>query len=303
MNPEKKDRKEFQKGLEIAPETSYLIEDVEELVNDRFDSFLESAPFRIKATDFHPELISGEQKIGIDELGFTYLPPEPKEFTGIDLLMNFPLKDGGENPINIAIKWSNNTQVRLALVDNRPLLLAEESGDNGRTFHAEQIKPGVMSKYLESLGLPESFWQNDIKAITRDLYNCPDLVMTRSAKTRIDLGSTLEIVHDARLVHDVDDTKQLIQELCINIDHEGKDISVGLGEMYLPAQPVFRNMLRFERTLNDEAWKYAGAYQGKLGAGELYDELEQVDPRLGIPQSKVLDKALAVLTQVEKNPQ
>ncbi|MGH7218331.1 MAG: hypothetical protein ACREGE_02725 [Candidatus Microsaccharimonas sp.] len=301
MHSEKKDRLEFQKGLEVAPETSYLIEDVEELINDRFDSFLENAPFRIKATDFHPELLSGEQKIGIDELGFTYLPPEPKEFTGIDLLMNFPLKDSGENPINIAIKWSNNTQVRLALVANRPILLAEESGDNGRTFHAEQLKPQVMSGYLESLGLPESFWQDDIKAITRDLYNCPDLTMTRSAKTRVDLASTLEIVHDARLVHDIDDTKQLVQELCINIDHEDKDTLVGPGEIHLSPQPIFRNMLRFERTLDDEAWKYAGTYRGKLGAGELYDELEQLDPHLGIPQSKVLDKALAVLTQVEKN--
>lgn len=300
MNFDKRDRQQFEKGLEVAAETPYLIEDIEELVNDRFDTFLQGSIFHIAATDFHPELISGEQNIGIDELAFTYLPPEPKEFTGIDLLMDFPLKDSSENPLNIVLKWSNNTQVRLALVDKRPILLAEESGERGKTFHAEELHPEVMSKYLESLGFPESFWGDDIKAITRDLYNCPDLTMTRSVKTRVDLGSTLEMVHDARLVHDVDDTKQLVQEMCINIDHESKDAPVGAHEIHLPTQPIFRNMLRFERTLDNEAWKYAGAYQGKLGAGELYDELEQIDPRLGIPKSKVLDKALSVLTEIEK---
>lgn len=300
MNSNKKDQQEFQKGLEVPVETPYLIEDVEELINERFDAFLEDAPFRVKATDFHPELLSGEQKIGIDELAFTYLPPAPKEFAGIDLLFDFPIKRGTENPLNITLKWSNNTQVRLAVVDKRPLLLAEESGDRGKTFYAEQLHPETMGTYLDSLGFPESIWGDDIKSLTRDLYNCPDYSMMRSAKTRIDMASTLEMVHDARLVHDVDDKKQLVQELCINIDHEDKAIEVGPHEIALPTRPTFRNMLRFERTDDNSAWKFAGAYHGKLGAGELYDELVQIDPRLGIPASKVLDKALAVLNQVEK---
>lgn len=299
MKSRKQEFQDFTDGLEVAPETPYLIEDIEELINCRIDSFLQDAPFRIKAQDFHPELLSGEQEIGIDTLAFTYLPPEPKEFAGIDLLFSFPLRQSAENPLNITLKWSNNTQVRLALVDKRPLLLAEESDENGQTFHAEELHPEVMSSYLSSLGFPDSFWGDDIKDMTRDLYNCPDLSMMRSAKTRVDLATTLEVVHDARLIHDIDDTKQLVQELCINIDHEDTPTSVSGPEIQLSAQPVFRNMLRFERANDNESWKYAGTYQGKLSAGELYDELVQVDPRLGIPHVKVLDKALAILTESE----
>lgn len=301
MTSDRKDAKEFRIGLEIPPETPYLIEDLEDLVNRKAETFLKGSPFRVKATDFRPELISGNEAIGIDRLAFRYLPPAPKLFSGIDLLVTFPIyineptEKDAENPLNLTLKWSNETQVRLAVVDRRRLLLAEESGDNGRTFHAEQLHPEVFDGYIESLGLPKSFWGNDIKEITRDLYNCPDFSISQSAKTGVDIGTTLEIIHDARLKQDDDDEKQLVQELCINIDHARADIPVIPGELYLPPQPKYRNMLRFKRADSNDKWKFAGAYHGKLDAGELYDELEQINPRLGIPSGKVLDKALATL--------
>lgn len=301
MNSEKKARQEYQKGIEVPIETPYLIEDLEELINTSFDTVFNDAPFRIKATDFHPELISGKESTGPYLLAFNHLPPAKvgRELLGLDLLMDFPIKRPGENPLNIAIKWSDSTQIRLAVAGGKNLLLAEESKDNGRTFSAEIVPQEVFEGYIESLGLPDSFWSNDIREVTQDLYNCPDLFLTRSLRSRVDLATSVEFVHDARLVHDIDDTKQLVQELCINIDHDRKDTPVYDNELYLPPQPKYRNMLRFERTDDNEAWKFAGAYRGALGAGELYDELVQIDPRLGIPDSKVLDKALAVLSQTK----
>ncbi len=288
---------------EVPPETSYLVEDVVELVNDRFDAFLDNAPFQIKAVGFRPELISGmSTSQGIDMLGQEYLPHAPagRDFMGIDLLFRFPVKSGGENPFNITLNWSDNTDVRLAVVDKRPLIIAEESGENGEIFRAEELHPEIMSAYLESLHLPDSLWEDDVKEITRDLYNCPEVLMTRSAKTQVDLGTTLEIVHDARMAQDVDDNKQLLQELCINIDHESPDMQPLAGHLYLRPYAKYRNMLRFERTSDDTAWKFAGAYHGHLGVGDLIDELVQINPTLGIPGSRVLDKALATLSQVER---
>lgn len=296
-------RRPLEPEFQAPPETSYLVEDVTELVNERFDAFLDGAPFHIKAKNFHPELIGWHGlPDGIHNLGEKYLPPlpTPREFTGIDLLFRFPIDKTVENPFNITVNWSDNRDVRLAIVDKRPVILAEESGDNGDILYAERTHPEVMEYLLESLGLPESFWGDDVKEITRDLYNCPDLFITRSAKTRVDLATTLEIVHDARMTHDMDDKKQLIQELCINVDHESADAPVPAGHLYLPPYAKYRNMLRFERTDDNSAWKFAGAYHGRLGMGDLIDEIVQVDPKLGIPNGKVLDKALTILSQVER---
>lgn len=293
----------FDRAPQVPAETSYLIEDVAELVNDRFDIFLAGAPFQIKAVGFRPELISGiTEHHAIDALGQQFLPPSPtgRDFMGIDLLFRFPVKDGGENPLNITLNWSDNTDVRLAIVDKRPLVIAEESGDLGKIFHAEELHPEIMTNYLELLNLPQSLWEDDVKEITRDLYNCPEVFMTRSAKTQVDLNTSLEIVHDARMAQDIDDNKQLLQELCINIDHSTPDSMPLPGELFLRPIAKYRNMLRFERTSDDSAWKFAGAYHGRLGTGDLIDELVQIDPTLGIPASKVLDKALAALSQVER---
>jgi hypothetical protein len=298
MNAARKNTSRYERELEVPPETSYLVEDVEELVNDKYELFLRDEPFRIKASDFRPELITGTIGDGVQMLADTYLPQGQigRDFIGMDVLMTFPLKSSSENPLNFTIKWSDNTQVRLAIVDKRPIVLAEESNTNGRIFTADQIPHDTMIDYLNSLGMPESFWGNDVKEITRDLYGSPDMTMTRATKTTVDLQSTMEIVHEARLTHDIDDKKQLIQELCINVDHLSSDIFTSGNELYLPPQPKFRNMLRFERTADQDGWKFAGAYSGKLGAGELYDELVQIDPKIGIPSSKVLDKALTILS-------
>lgn len=287
----------------VPPETSYLIEDVAELVNDRVDVFLENAPFHIKASGFHPELLHGDEALhGITALGQKYLPHAytGRDFTGMDLDFAFPIRFTDKNPLKITVNWSDATNLQLAFRDSRPILIAGESGDSGKTFMSAILHPEIMANHLDTLSLPDSFWKDDIGEITRDLYNCPELLMTRTAKTQVDLATTLEIVHDARIAQDVDDTKQLLQELCINVDHDLPARPAATGELPLKPFARYRNMLRFSRTSDDSAWQFAGAYRGHLDTGDLIDDIVQVDPKLGIPSSKVLDKALAVLSQLER---
>lgn len=296
MNSARRDRKEYERGINVAPETEYLVSDVEELVNEKIGEFLGDEPFIIKARGFRPELLSGEKPTGIDLLEADYLMDIgsfEREFQSIDLLFNYPVKGKGENPLNIEIKWSDGVQCRLAFVDRRALLLVEEAKENGQTYQAEQLPQEKMELYLSQLGLPESLWGSDIKELMRDLYNCPEVHMSQTAQTFVDFYTKIEVTHDAQLRHDMHDQKQLIQELAIKIDHLDQAESItSPQEISLRPHFRFRNLLRFDRTDDNSAWSFKGAYAGKLGVGEFIDEVVQVDPKLGIPQVKVLEKAL-----------
>lgn len=299
MSRPRRDQREFEHGINVPPETEYLIKDVEELVNKNFGEFLGDAPFKIKAADLRPELLTGEIPSGIDTLAFRSLDfakSSVREFSGIDLLFDFPIRHTAENPLNLTIKWTDGLQCRLAIVNKLPLLLVEDQDKDGKVHHSEFLSPEVMELYLEDLGLPESMFGSDIQALLHDLHSCSDVFVTQRAYTIVDPFSTLEVVHDARLKQDMYDERQLVQELTINIDHLDQSVPVlGPNEIVLSQHPRFRNMLRFERNADNTSWDYAGAYSGKLATGELIDELEQVDPRLGIPSSKILEKAFNTL--------
>lgn len=279
----------------VSPETEYLIADIEELVNNNFREFLGESPFRIKANGYKPELLHGTRPDIVDILEFDYLmeagSPGAREFTAIDMLFDFPLNSGSENPWNIEVKWSDGIQIRLALVNQMPILLVEESGENGHTLHSEILHPEVMAGYVEKLGLPHSIWNNDIKELTRDLYNCPEFFMSQRASTVVDPYTGVEMVHDAQMRQDVDDRKQIVQELLVHIDHLDQTPSTHREDELQPVPHMrFRNMLRFDHDDENGLWRFKGAYHGKLGAGEFIDEVVQIDPKLGIPGGKVLEK-------------
>jgi len=284
----------------ISPETEYLIADLEEKVSDVYTEVLHNAPYTIRANGYHPELLHGERPTGLDLLETTYLQQfsaTPGDFIGMDLLFHYPLESDTENPWNIAVKWSNGLQCRLAKVGGQSILLVEDSGENGHTHHAELVPMELMELYVESLGLPNSFIENDIKELTRDLYSCSDFNLTQRAELFVDPYTTLELVYDAQMHQDIDDDKQLVQELLINIDHLDQTEYTTLPDEMPPAPYMrYRNMLRFERNESQASWRFMGAYHGKLGTGELIDELVQIDPTLGIPGSKVLEKAFNGLT-------
>lgn len=284
----------------IPPETEYLISDIEELVNLNVDKHLDGYPFKITAANYTPILDNGKAPIGVNRLNNTYVSPivhGSREFTGMDLLFTFPMAPGNENPINISLKWSDDIQCRLAVVDRRPVLLVERGKDSENTLFAASPKPDEMTSYFNSIGLPESIWKSDLKELIQDLDNSNDIRLKRSSKTSLDPFTNFEIVHDARYMKNNDDEQELVQELCINLDHLDAGTLGNQTEMYIPPTETFRNMLRFERNDTGDEWIYKGAYSGKLTTGELVDELEQLDPKLGIPNGKIFDKALNALSQ------
>lgn len=281
----------------VNPETEYLISDVEELVNKNARKFLNGAPYEIKVHGYRPELLNGTKPAGIDLLEADFLMDVGafnREFTSMDLLFNFPVSRDGENPWNIAVKWSDGIQVRLASVGNKSILLVEDSKENGHTYHAETLHPEIMSHYIDNLGLPPSFFTNDIKELARDLNSCPELFLKQRASSFVDPYTRIELLHDAEMRADDGDDKQLVQELCINIDHYSRFDETHHNDDELQPVPYrqYRNMLRFLFDEETGLWKYRASYHGKLEANLLLDE-EPVhkDPQLDIPSINLLRKA------------
>lgn len=285
----------------VSPEISYLLEDVEELVNNHIDGYLAGRTFSIKLNDFMPALnnqpAGSSLPVGINRLAASELNSFRQgglkpEFVGMDLQFTFPIKWTDENPLNINLKWTDDISVRLALLDNRPLMLIEH-GES--VLKADQISLEEISTYLSSIGLPDSIFGQDFEDLFKDIYISRDMKIERSFKDIVDPSSTLEIVHNARHMINDDGEAELVQELCMNIDHynEGRID----GGLYFPPTASYRSMLRFERSPKADKWLYRGLYSGELVEGELIDEPVQRDPKLGIPSDKLLDKALDFLSQ------
>lgn len=286
---------------QFAEETEYLITDVEELVNRNVGNYLADQPFRIKISDFMPDMHapSGKERlpVGITRIErdiVRTVAPGEREFIGMDLAFTFPLvKSGEENPISIELKWSDGIQVVLAIVDERPVILVTIGKDNDTVLSAAEPSPEIMRTYLESVGLPASIWDKDFKDLMGDIYSARDLKIERHSNHLLDLGTTLEISHDARYMTNDDGDKELVQELCLNIDHQANPNDSGI---LLPGA-TFRNMFRFERSEAADKWKYRGAYAGRLESGDFIDQMIQKNPRLGVPGSKLLEKAFTFLSE------
>jgi len=298
--------------FEIPPETEYLISDVEELVNNNVGNYLSDKTFRVKVNDFLPveHEIRGKKHlpIGIPRLErdvIQPLLPGVRDFIGMDLLFTFPLvhpsTDGemygspDDNPLHITLKWSGNVQVVLTIVGNRPVLLVERGQNEDEVLLAAELDKVSMRAYLETIGLPDTIWSDDFEDLLGDIYTGRDIELDRSSKHLTDLGTSIEMKHTARYMTNDDQEKELVQELCLNIDHTSEPRLDGL----LFPGTTFRNMFRFERSLDANEWKYRGAYAGKLVSGEFIDQPVQEDPKLGVPGSKLLEKAFYFLSQQE----
>ena len=287
---------------EIPPETEYLIDDVEQLVNERAVEYLDGTPFRIHVRGFQPDLTMGSTPYGIRLLDRDYMEEAGKahrELLSIAFSFQFPLNPESSNPINTCVNWSDNTSCRLAIINNLPLIIVERNhNDLSTLLSSRQLTHNEMAALLNSIGLPESIWGVDTAELLAELNNASSLRMTRKVETLVDPYTTLEFVHDAHIAHDIDGEKQLIQELCLNIDHlDQSRPDTGKNELQLVPHPRYRSALRFSRSKDEDQWKFAGAYHGKLSTGELLHEKVQLEPQLGVPRGKVLDKALSVLNQ------
>jgi len=294
---------------QVSPETEYLVTDMERYVNENVEEYLDGYPTVLKATDYHV-LMTSEKKlpIGIRRIDNAYVSrfaPSERTFDSVDILMQFPIQPEAENPINIVFKWTDGTHCRIAIVDKRPLLLVE-NGDT--TLHSAFINIDEMNTYLTSCGLPKSIWGANLDQVIEDIDSSSDIHTYQRVNAAIDPFTTLEIVHEMRFKTNAHESKKVLDELCLNIDHLGDEAEITLANnIYLPPTPTYRNMLRFEQAEENEqdsddinnrsSWSYRGAYSGKLEAGEFIDELVQIDPKLVIPNTKVVSKALAVLSQ------
>lgn len=304
MNARKNAANTAPEQLPIGEETSFLIEDVQDLMNQNIERYLETTPYRVHVKDYQPEMTehNGVQRLpyGIKriehEILRDYADMSIAEFIGMDIMNDFPLlASDRENPLHITLKWSNNMQVILALVDNLPIVLVETSqGDGTETLFSATLKNRKMQQYLETIGLPESLMGESFEDYLGDIAHASDIRMKRTADHVVDLGTNLTIEHSARLLKDVDDTQGVVQELCVNINHFSEGRMAGLN---FPGIAKYRTLLRFARNEKETAWEYRGTYTGKLETGEFIDEQVQADPTLGIPNNKVIDKVLAFLSE------
>ena len=281
----------------VPVETEYLVTDMEAMVNERVDEYLDGYPFQVSVADFHPTLNDGKLPSGIRRIDNSYVSkvaPGVREFAGIDILMQFPIVSEAENPLNITLKWTDGLQCRIAIVDKLPIILVER-GDE--IIHSGILDQSEMTSYLNSSGLPESMWGSSIKDLIEDTNQSRDVKLRHASTAPVDHHTSMEIVHDVRSMINDAGERELVQELCLNVDHLSKATGGKGNEIYLPSTATFRNMLRFERGELSNAWEYRGAYEGKLEAGEFIDEVVQVDPKLGLPKSKIINKALNVLSK------
>lgn len=286
----------------VPPETEFLVIDMETYVNQNVEEYLDGHPCALKATDYNALLTpDGKLPSGIRRLENEYVSryaPGKREFSSLDILMQFPLQYNSENPINITFKWTDGIKCRIAIVDKRALVLLE---NNEATIHSAFIDMVELETYLNSCGLPKSIWGADLEQAVEDIDSSSDIHTHQRAVAIVDPFTTMEIVRETRFKNDNRQSEKILDELCLNIDHfddNSDDFAFLTNEIYLPPAPSYRNMLRFEHAdINDTQWEYRGAYSGKLEAGEFIDEIVQIDPKLVIPNPKVVAKALSVLTQ------
>ncbi|MDB5181006.1 MAG: hypothetical protein JWO54_769 [Candidatus Saccharibacteria bacterium] len=295
---------------QIPPHTELLVTDMETYVNENVHEYLDGYPSILKATDYQVlrapdgKLPAGIRRI--DNAYVTKVAPGERELSGVDILMQFPLQYEAENPINVTFTWNDGTHCRIAIVDKRPVLIVE-NGDS--TLYSGFIDMDELASYLNSCGLPKSIWGADINQAIEDIDSSSDTHIYQRASIIIDPYTTMEIVHEKRFKTDIHETRKILDELCLNIDHLEYNASILTDDIYLPPAPTYRNMLRFERnetedgtqqdtsTSDEESWSYRGAYSGKLELGEFVDALVQIDPKLVIPNSKIVAKALSVMKQ------
>ena len=277
----------------IPGETQYLIESLNELVNETVDEYLDGNTTLFTVTEFHPESVNGKPPIGVRRLENNYLTKSPRDFTNIDLRFNFPIGSSSNSPFNIAVNWSDGMRCRLAIIDKRPFLTVERQSEDSPTYHSEPLDKESMWTYVNSLGLPKSIWGANMRDIVSELSGDGKLSVTREASVIVDPYTTIDIVHDAKMLRDNEDKQHLIQELLININHFLRPESqIADDTMKLKPFAAYRNMLRFERSEDGSLWEYRGAYSGKLTSGDTVESFVQVDPKLGVPDGKLLDKAL-----------
>jgi hypothetical protein len=278
----------------VNPETQYLVADLQELVTGKAELLLQDAAMSLNIRDFEtmPRLTqnrSYQPPAAIQKLAreLEVLSPGAREFAAIDLDLEFPVKDSlTDNPFNAKLKWSDGVSADFAFTGIGPILLINVN-DERQTIESRRLHPNEASEYLDGMGLPFAIWGEDFAALLASLRNSRAIVVKRVSSKIIDHRTSLDVTHLATYQDDIDSTKDVVQELSLDINHHDP----------VTGDPTFRNTLRFARSKDESSWEYRGTYSGQLAEGQLLADPEtQTDPSLVVPPSKLLDKALAYLS-------
>ena len=314
MKSRKKSLEEFPlpKGQSIERETSYLVDDLNEIINESAEPFLKGAQKQFIVEGFRPITRDTElhltTPVGVIELEERYMRPhtamDGADFTDMRLSIDFPIiRSEEDNPFHVELHWNNGARVVLALVDKRPILLIERRDDTNeyQSVHAAQLHPEIFEHLLETTGIPMSTFDESVEQFLDDMRDASRIRLVREKSSVADLGTEITVQHTALLERDIEGTVQNVQELTLNIDHFSSKNNPE-DTLKLGAIPTFRTLLRFARNEAENGWEYKGTYTGKLQAGELLDTLEQQDPRLGVPSGAIMDKALYFLKSATEEP-
>ena len=294
-NGQTPDRAEFTPN----PETATRIREIEAIITDSAERYLDSAPFYVEIEGLRVDGPDGLVPYGVNRLRRLLSDPTndlAPELISCDLRFMHPIQDNPDSPFTFQYNWSHDVSNTFHGRPGSHSLLASENRATGKTLHSAILSPADTNSFLGSLELPDGIFSDSIVPLIQSTDQAHSLHLERRASTVIDPLSSFEINHtsDLRLV---DGERCLTQELLLHIDHfkENMDINLPPGELYFPPSRKHRTTLRFDRTPDEDGWKFAGAYSGALKPDELIGEFTH-NPNLIIPGNKILQKALSALS-------
>lgn len=266
----------------ISPAAEYLIEDLNEAINDTSERLFAAAPFQITARGYRHG--TKDTPIGINRLRLRDPNDALAEVVTTDFQLEFPLSATGSNGLSVAVNWTNG-KIHEIKIGTIPMLVEHYKNGEVRVSELDFEEAGTL---LDTIGLPSEIYTDNIHELTRSLLpTTEDLSLEQSHEDIIDPATSLHATRTARIFNKIGEEPLAIQELCLNINH--------LDIESPSAMPAYRNELRFARQTDDAPWEYRGCYEGAVATGELLEESVHVEPSLTIPSDKLLEKALYFL--------
>lgn len=276
-------------------ETMHLVEDLEALVNKNADTYLGKSPSEVAVYGLKVGNTKGEvpyvlNRIRREQLLQTGVSPE---LIDMDLQCIFPLKQRHADPFQLTYHWSNGRSTIVRAREASTVLLTLDA--DGSTIDAGALDDVDAHRIAAFFEVPEEVLGRSTPQLLDAVRSADSVHVCRKAHTVIDPMTSFTLVHDARIRNDEDNDRHINQELLLEINHFKERSAVqNPYEAYLPPINNYRTMLRFNRTENEDGWKFTGSYKGTLTDGELLGEVTYHSD-IAVPSNKALDKALYAL--------
>jgi hypothetical protein len=287
----------------VSPEMSYLINDLDQVVNKTERAFLKGLPYSIKVNGFRPiadvnfnETIQAPptpRSITNGEDRLKKILPQLGEFKNIDLVLGFPLTAENLTDLRVVVNWSDGTKIIVQYSEIGTVEMVETG--SGETINARLMKKGEDQQYINGLGLPVTMHGDDIAEFFKDLQQTDSIIFERTFKDMIDIQTGINIIESSSYAEDENGDKKAVQDLRIELDHYDP-AEFELSPLYLPFR---KTMLRFDKNANYD-WHYQGKYDVPLISGEFPSEVVPDDFILGLPSASLLEKMFMYLKAKEE---